>query len=120
MVELVSPDDGACSVLLEVYFLGLMEQLSITYSFVSSLLLIEVLVAHMRVGLAHVAAECLSFRVLAVADGTNVFVKSFLFAYFLFHYGLSLCLLSRLGRFVRFLNFFTLIILFFLGGTFSV
>lgn len=97
MVELVSPDDGACSVLLEVYFLRLMEQLSITYSFVSSLLLIEILVAHMRVCLTHVAAECLSFRVLAVADGTYVFVKSFLFAYFLFHYGLRLRLLSRLG-----------------------
>lgn len=90
MVELVSPDDGACSVLLEVYLLRLMEQLSIANSLISSLLLIEVLVAHMRMCFAHVAAECLSFGVLAVADGTYIFVKSFFFARFFFHNGLRL------------------------------
>ena len=76
LVKLVTIANGTSSVSLEVYFLSGLQQFTVFYSFISALLFILILIAHVWVCLRHMSSECLCLLILFITYGTNVLILS--------------------------------------------
>jgi hypothetical protein len=78
LVQFVPMDDWPLTVSLEVEKFSCLQDESIFFTLISSLLFVLVLVTLVGVCLAHMTTKGLRFGVLLVADGTNIFLLFFI------------------------------------------